>query len=224
MSKVIPKEQLANMQPLKLAAFDRPAKPKSHAAHVSSPAKAVPPKAVLAELERMREAARQEGFRQGSEDGRKTGYAEGMKSAHEHLERLNSLAAELDASRIREDQTLARDILNLALVVAQQIVRGEIRVHPETILGAIREAMLALPGMEVQYHILTHPADADLVRSWLEREHSHLSWEVMGDPRLQQGGFRIESAHSELDASLPTRWQQVIETMGADLGWLEPNA
>lgn len=228
MGKVIPREQLGAMKPMKLAAFDRPATaqpsfPSSPTSSKSIPVAVPASEDIEAELRTLREAARQEGFRAGEEAGRQIGFEAGLTAAQEQQTRLAALLAEMDNTRLRKDEAIANEVLELALTVARHIVRGVIDTRPQVILEAIREAMLALPSLEMNYRVISHPADAERVRDWVEREHSHLGWEVMEDPQMMQGGFRIDSAHSELDASLPTRWQQVLEGLGADPSWLETN-
>lgn len=231
MSKVIPKEQLTAYQRWELAAFEEgeAGKPMSPAqalaaAQAPGPSDEAAIRAALPtaeELERLHQEAWQEGYNLGLEEGRKAGFASGAQAGEHYARQLKSLAEALDAGRLRQDERVAQEVLELALAVANQVVRAALRVKPELLLGAIREAMTALPAMDSHHRIIVHPEHAEMVRDWLAREHGHLSWKVVEDAQLEPGSFRFESAHSELDGSLRTRWQEIVDCLGADARWLD---
>ncbi len=223
MSKVIPKEQLTAYQRWELAAFDGPA----GAAPTSAPDAAPEEKMVLPtaeDLERLHQEAWREGHELGLEEGRQAGYeagfAAGRAAGEEYTRRLAALVHALEAGRLRQDEEVAREILALALTVAQQVVRRVFSIKPELILDGIREALLSLPALNGHHKIVTHPDHVDLVRDWLAHEHGHLTWKVVPDPQMEPGSFRFESAYSELDGSLLTRWREITECLGVDDTWL----
>jgi flagellar assembly protein FliH len=228
MSKVIPKEQLTAYQRWELAAFDDGSAP-SMLPPLRSPEKppAAPepsePKVVLptAEaIERLHQEAWQEGYQLGLEEGRKAGLAAGQETIENQLDALLALAAALEGAQLRQDHEVAREVLELALVMARQILRAALQVKPELILDAIREALVTLPTLNGHHKIITHPDSAQIVRDWLAREHGHLSWKVMEDAQMEPGDFRIESAYSDLDGSVRARWVELTSCLGADVAWL----
>lgn len=223
MSKVIPKEQLTAYQRWELAAFDEAgsANPGSdpHAPDArQSDEKLVLPTAE--DVERLHQEAWQEGYNLGLEEGRKAGYEAGKQAGEEHARRLRALADALEGGRLRQDDELAREVLALALTVAQQVVRRVFSVKPEFLLDGIKEALLSLPALNGHHKIVTHPDHVDMVKEWLAHEHGHLSWKVSPDAQMEPGGFRFESSYSELDGSLRTRWQEITECLGTDDSWL----
>lgn len=224
-TKVIPKEQLTAYQRWELAAFDEETSgnPASHT-HARAPAgeegsdKLVLPTAE--EVERLHQEAWQEGYNLGIEEGRKAGFEAGRASAEAHARNLGALSEALEGSRLRQDELLAKEILALALSVAQQIVRRTFGIKPELLLDGIKEALLSLPALNGHHKIVTHPDHVDMVRDWLAHEHGHLSWKVSADEQMERGSFRFESSYSELDGSLRTRWQEITECLGIDETWL----
>jgi flagellar assembly protein FliH len=138
-----------------------------------------------------------------------------------HAERLRQLAEALQVERLRQDEAIAREVLELALNVAQQMLRATIQARPESILVVIREALQSLPTLSGHHKVVVHPDDAAVVREWLAKEHGHLSWKVAEDGHAQPGGFRFESDHSELDASLETRWREITGCLGTDTTWMD---
>lgn len=225
MSKVIPKEQLTAYQRWELGSVEE-AGAASVSPH-SNPTAAGKDESLRValptaeQLEQLHQEAWQEGYNLGLEEGRKAGYAAGAGEVERHAQQLKALAEALDAGLLRQDETVAEEVLSLSLAVANQLVRAALRVKPELILAAIREAMAALPSMDSHHRILVAPEHAEMVRDWLAREHGHLTWKVVEDAQLDPGGFRFESAHSELDGSLETRWREIVECLGADPRWLD---
>ena len=228
MSRVIPKEQLTAYQRWELGSFDaaQPAAPQAEPA--PAPAPAPEPEEVLdvslptaEDIERIQREAWQEGHDLGYTEGREAGYEAGYKTGEADVERLRQLAEALDAEKLRQDEDLAREVLELALNVARQMLRATLQAKPEGILAVIREALQSLPTLSGHHKVVTHPDDAQIVRDWLAREHGHLPWKVLEDERMTRGGFRIESAHSELDASLETRWKEITGCLGTDTEWMD---
>lgn len=216
MSKVIPKEQLTAYQRWELAQFEEGGAPheRVRTGHEGKSAKVVLPTAE--EVESLHQEAWRQGHELGLEEGRKAGYEAGMKAAEERLRLLAALVDTLDGARLRQDEEIAREVLALALTVAQQVVRKAIQVKPDLLLEALRDALLTLPVLNGHQKIAVHPDHVELVRDWLVHEHGHLSWKVLADPKLDPGSFRFESSHSELDGSLRARWREITECLGVD--------
>lgn len=218
-SPVIPKEQLTAYQRWELLGFEE-ALPPSEAAPVEEEA----PKVVLPtaeELERIHQQAAQEGFKIGRDEGYRAGYEAGKKAAEAVVGQLTELADALDRQRVQTDEEVARELLALALAVSRQMIRTSLRVKEGLILETVREAMNALPSLSGHLRILVHPDDVASLNTFMEAEHGHFSFKVLADSRIEQGGFRIESSHSEVDGQLPTRWREIVDCLGSDAEWLE---
>lgn len=224
MSKVIPKEQLTAYQRWELAAFDEalPREVQPPAAPVEEP-EAAEPQVVLPtaeDLERLHQEAWQEGYQLGMDEGRKAGLAAAQTDIDQQVQQLQALATVLEGAQLRQDQEVAREILELSLVMARQVLRSALAVKPELILDAIGEALNTLPSLNGHHKIITHPDSAQLVRDWLTHEHGHLSWKVMEDAQMEPGSFRFEGTNNELDGNIRDRWLELTQCLGADESWL----
>lgn len=221
--KVIPKEQLTAYQRWELGCFESGRNASAQAsAEPETEEQAIPVTLPTAEeLERVHQEAWQEGYRLGREEGYKAGYETGVQDAGVYLERLKLLAEAMDAERLRQDEQLAREVLELAMTIAQQVVRTSLKVKPMSMLAVVREAMAHLPALTGHTRLMVHPEHAPFVRECLANEYAHLSWKVMEDPTLEPGGFRVENAHSEMDASMEVRWRDIVAALGADASWLD---
>lgn len=225
MSKVIPKEQLTAYQRWELADFESestgPGRANGHPGVPEPTVSEAPLVLPTAEdVERLHQQAWQEGYQLGLEEGRKAGHEMGLKAGEEHVQHLRALADALDTGRLRQDEAIAREVLTLALTMAQQVVRHALQVKPELILEGIKEALLSLPSLTGHHKIVTHPDHVALVQEWLTQEHGHLSWKVSPDSQMEPGSFRFESTYSELDGNLRTRWQEITDCLGVDEAWL----
>ncbi|MCC6472498.1 MAG: flagellar assembly protein FliH [Burkholderiales bacterium] len=158
------------------------------------------------------------------EQGYREGFAAGEAAAREAAERLSRLATSLGRElQGREDQ-VAQAALDLALAIARQIVRTEIKASREALLPAVRDALDCLPQSTKGAQLLVHPSDVDLVRAHIGDDLTQGAWRIAEDHRVEPGGCRIVAPHCEIDATLATRWKRVIATMGRDAPWIETEA
>ncbi|OYY94323.1 MAG: hypothetical protein B7Y41_08365 [Hydrogenophilales bacterium 28-61-23] len=224
MSKVIPKEQLTAYQRWELAPFDEPIEPSAPPVSRDEMGTEQPESQVVlptaGDIERLHQEAWQEGYQLGVEEGRKAGLAAAQEDGKLYVSNLQALAAALESGRLRHDQEVAHEVLELSLVMARQILRSALKVKPELILDAIGEALKTLPTLNGHHKIVTHPDSAKVVRDWLAHEHGHLSWKVMEEAQMEPGDFRFESTYSDLDGSIKARWLELTSCLGADDSWL----
>lgn len=237
-SRVIAKEQLTAYQRWELAAFEEPSvngdrSPSIIADPVDPEPEDVEPVEVslptAEDLQRMQEEARREGYELGNKEGREAGlksgheegYKEGQKAAAEQLKRLSALIEAMDLERLRQDEAIAQELLNVALCLTRQMLRTSLSIKQELILPVIREAISQLPNMTGHLRLKVNPDHAEDVREWLSGEQGHLHCKVVEDSSLERGSFHFESDHTELHADMATRWKDAVKSLGVDPGWLE---
>lgn len=173
-------------------------------------------------IELIQQQARQEGYQEGLLQGREQGYREGREQALQEAQRLHLLLTQLNETLRDLDQEMSRQMLDLALGIAKQMLRQALNVQPELVLPVVQEAIRSLPQANQHPQLILHPQDAALVRSALETELAQGHWRVVEDAHMQPGGCRLETAQSELDATLESRWRRVVESLGRDADWLAP--
>ncbi len=149
------------------------------------------------------------------------GYQAGIKQARDEARQISSMLNALHQALSQIDQNIAQDLLNVALAIAQQVIRQSLAVKPELLLHVVREAIGALPHFSHNAHLVLHPDDALLLRGQLGEHHAHNGWKIFEDPQIERGGCRVETAHSQIDATLETRWQRVVATLGQEQTWLK---
>ncbi len=167
----------------------------------------------LNEATRIREQARAEGVQQGIADGRREAQAD--------CRRMKELATGFGQALDTLDFRVADMVLDLALDVARQIVAGELAAKPERILDVVRLALRQLMDTTREARLLLNPEDAALVRPHLEEVLDRNRLRIVEDTRIVRGGCLIETPHGDLDATLQTRWRQVVKVLGSNKSWLE---
>jgi flagellar assembly protein FliH len=150
------------------------------------------------------------------------GYAAGLREGEAAAERLRQLADGF--SRLIEtlEVRLADGVRDLALDVARQVIVGELAARPAVIHDVVRLALQQMTETSREARLVLHPDDAVLVRSKLEGTLDRSRVRLVEDTRMVRGGCRIETAHGDIDASLPTRWRQVVSTLGSHANWADP--
>jgi flagellar assembly protein FliH len=156
--------------------------------------------------------------RQAHDEGYQVGYAEGLQKAELENQRLATLLGALEQE---VDQQVAQSLLDLSLELAQQMLRQALKVQPELLLEIIRDAIGTLPHFNPGAHIVLHPADAEIVRTRMGEQLAHSGWKIFEDAQITRGGARIETAHSQIDATVETRWKRISANIGQDSSWLQ---
>ncbi len=157
------------------------------------------------QVEAIQKQAYDEGFAQGRTDGQKQ-----MQSQAQRFEQL-MLALQTPFADL--DQQVEQELVKLAVVVARQLVRREIKTDPGAVVAVVREAMGQLPVSSQQINLHLHPEDAALVRTALSLNDEDRRWRIVEDPVLARGDCRILTETSRIDATVEARLTAIIATM-----------
>jgi flagellar assembly protein FliH len=224
MAGFIPKEDLAAYQRWQANSFDR----KSSIKNIVEQPKSTTPEIGEGELvttlglptaediEQINEAARDEGYQAGFEEGLQAAKSSRATAIADEMDRLAALIGNLQVSLAHMDQTIADQVLDLALEVASQVIRGSISVNSESLIPIIREAIAALPLHHSQIMLHLNPADAAMVREETGEQLKQIGVQIIDDTSMTPGGCLLRAGNSEIDAMLETRWKRVLEAIGTE--------
>jgi flagellar assembly protein FliH len=185
----------------------------------------ISPILTVAEIETMQKQAYDEAFSQGKIDGFQQGFdhgfAEGSKKGYEEnvdlLLKKTAEFAELVNSLSEPfknlDEEVEKELVQLAIGIATQIIRRELKLDPGQIIAAVREAINVLPLSSQKIHLHLHPEDADLVRSALAIDGTSTAWGIIEDPLITRGGCIADTDVSHIDATVEHRLAAVIATI-----------
>ena len=162
----------------------------------------------IADLQGIEREAWDKGHAQGREAGIAAVRSEAQAASQELDRRVQNLGAILDFMSkpiAALDREVQRQLASLAGAIARQIVRRELKTHPDEIVAVIRETVALLPmtAREVRVHL--NPEDAKLVRSRLTEASGDRAWSIAEDPIISRGGCRVSSESSTIDAQLEQR-------------------
>lgn len=178
------------------------------------------PAAVSAnELAVIRETARADGHTAGFATGR----AEGLAAAQAEMDHLRRLAAAMAGAYSDMQDDTAEALVTLALDAARHVLRAELAARPESMLPAIREAM-DLAGGGAHPQLLLNPGDIGFVQRHLGDELAPGGWRLTEDARIEPGGCRVTTSNGAINATLKTRWQRAVSSLGRDDAWAAPAA
>lgn len=237
---MIPKEQQSAYQRWEMTSFgdERPSTQARRAAMapppapepVAHPVELVPHIALptAEELEAIREQARAEGYAEGLQEGRAAGHAEGYADgaragqleAESELEHLRSIAATFSEAVVQADETIAHDVLELALRLARGMVRTAFDVRPELILPVVQEAIGYLPVLAQPATLTLHPEDAEIVRQAMGQELLKGGWRIVDDAAVARGGCKVDTASNQIDAQAAARWARLTHALQSNVDWL----
>lgn len=165
-------------------------------------------------FDRGREAGYQEGLKMGREAGYQDGETKGIKSGEklvgQRVRAWDELLKGLTGPYEDLDAAMEEELVQLAMAVARQLVRRELRTDPSAIVAVLREALEALPSADRKVRLHLHPQDAKLVKDALHLNDLERPWTVVEDPTLSRGGVKVETDTSRVDASLESRLNAVI--------------
>lgn len=159
------------------------------------------------------------------EDGYQVGLAAGKLAAASDVERLRALLSDLSDACKAAESALAEDVVELALVVARQMIRDALHADRTLLLPAIREAIAGLPQVNGAARLMLNPDDLNAVSGLLAGELSADSWRLIPDSSLSSGNCRIEASNATVNLMLAERWSNILQVLGKnnreDLAWDE---
>lgn len=166
--------------------------------------------AELITAERLEEIQRQ-AYEEGFELGQKEGYQHGQKEVLAEAQRMRQILGSLAEPLKDVDEEVERELVALALEVARQLIRRELRTEPGQVVAVVRDALSALPADSLKVQVFLHPDDATLVRNSLSLgEGEEQPWRIVDDPVLTRGGARIVTENSRIDATVEKRLAAVV--------------
>jgi flagellar assembly protein FliH len=158
-----------------------------------------------------------EAYAEAFQQGLREGTAAGREQVRAQVERLDQLLTDLARPLAEVDEAVQGELLSLAMALARQIVRRELRQDPTQIIGIVREAMAQLPVAARDVRVQLHPEDAAIVREHLAPAENERAWLLVEDPMMMRGGCQVVSASSRIDVRLDKRLGALLsELMGSE--------
>ena len=154
-----------------------------------------------------------QGFEQGNTEGSKKGYEENLHLLRKQAAEFVSLLESLSEPFKQLDGEIEKELVDLSIGIANQLIRREIKVDPGQIIAVIREAVNVLPVAAQKLTLHMHPEDAELVRTSLAIDDVSPPWEIVEEPLITRGGCKVKTEVSSIDATVENRFAAIVATV-----------
>lgn len=184
--------------------------------------------------ERRMDPQSREAFENGLQTGLAKGRKEGFEAARTQLEqdqretaiaaggfaaqRIESAIASFTQDLAALEDSLADHVVDLAISLAQRIVMAELGEQPAGIQRVVRECLSMLPEETGKIRIRLNPEDMAWIEQAIEARQLPPVDFLAADADMQAGGCIVEYGGGSVDATLPTRWQRTLASLGRETG------
>jgi flagellar assembly protein FliH len=145
-------------------------------------------------------------------EGRRAAEAEAQRAEaqlrDEFSRRQAATVAELVGVRNQMRRQMEEDLVALAVVVARRVVRRELTVDPEALLGIARAAIAQIESREI-HQLRVAAREVDLMKRLLADQALPTKITVVGDPVLEAGSLVFETARGTIDASVEVQLTEI---------------
>ena len=160
----------------------------------------------------LEEATRIEGYNRGYEEGYAAGLAAAEAAMAAQVQQLAGLINNVVEQHAGFYTAAERQVVDLALQIAQRVVEHEVENMPDLAVGVIRGALDEMDA-RTAVRIRVCPEDAELLRRrWSQVVPPGIDAgriELQVDERIQSGGGVIETTQGQVDAQLETKLAQL---------------
>ena len=148
--------------------------------------------------------------RRQQDDAYKAGFAKGLSDGlasvqneiNQRLAVLNSAVQFIAKPVEAVDEHVEQELASLAIEIAKQIIRREIKLDSGHVVAVVREAIASLPVSSESVTVHLNPEDAAYVKEALSLGDTENSCKIIEDPVVSFGGCRISTSTSQIDATI----------------------
>jgi len=155
-------------------------------------------------LDEQLKRAREAGYREGEAAATQAARAR-MDAA---INQLGAAVRELTGYRGRLRHDAERDLVKLSVAIARRILRREVHLDPEAVLGVVKAALERLDAHDV-CRVRLHPDDLALLGARMESLGLGRNVELAADSSIGRGGAMVETSRGALDASVEGQLQEI---------------
>ena len=182
-----------------------------------------PPPPPAPNIDELVNKARQEGYQDGYRNGlaalESYKQTQAAQMAAHMSDQVGALASDFHQRLESLEQQLAGRIAGVALELARQVVRTELKIHPELVVDVAEQALGALLASARQVIVRLHPEDHALALPHLSEMLHARGARMVPDASLNRGGCVVESDIAVIDAAIEARWDRAAAAMGYEAPW-----
>jgi len=167
----------------------------------------------VSELEEVEQRTHKEAYSKGHAAGLAAARAESQQALNQlktQVATLDQMLAAVAQPFNGLDSHVEEQLVQLAVTIARQLVRRELRMDPAQVIAIIRESVALLPAATRDGRVHLHPEDAAVVREKLATPTVDRAWTIVEDPVMTRGGCRVTTDTAHIDSRLDTRIQSIM--------------
>jgi flagellar assembly protein FliH len=169
------------------------------------------------------QAARQEGYQDGYRNGlaalESYKQTQAAQLAAHMNDQIGALASDFHQRLEVLEQQLAGRMAGVALELARQVVRTELRQNPELVVDVAEQAIGVLLTSAREVMVRLHPEDHALAQAQLAEALATRGARLVADAQVSRGGCLVESDIAVVDASIEARWARAAAALGYAAPW-----
>lgn len=173
--------------------------------------------AILSQAAEGAVAIGQQAQEEGAREGWEVGYQEGLTAARAEAEAIRAEAIARRDALLEKSQ---QEVLDLALVIAKQVVRAELTLLPEAILPMVEGALARMKGDEnptVRVGPLALVAVQEAYGRLLQALPGARAIELVADASLQEGDFLVQGDIGMVDGRVESQVASVETALREEL-------
>lgn len=174
-------------------------------------------------VEELLSQARQQGYQDGYRNGlaalESYKQTQAAQMAAYMSDQVGALASDFHHRLESLEQQLAGRIAGVALELARQVVRTELRQSPELVVDVAEQALGALLASARQVIVRLNPDDHALAQAQLSEVLAARGARLVPDASVQRGGCLVESDIAVVDATVEARWARAAAALGYEAPW-----
>jgi flagellar assembly protein FliH len=160
------------------------------------------------------QAIEREAFAKGFEAGEREGESAAAVRTDATIQRLMTTIDEIASLRTGLMRRAERELVRLALSMAERVIRREIAIDRELLVVMARVAIDRL-GEHAVATIHLHPADCEAALGQRESDQP-MGVELVADATLPRGGCVVRSAFGTIDASIDSQMRELSRALLGD--------
>ncbi|MCH8178393.1 MAG: flagellar assembly protein FliH [Proteobacteria bacterium] len=174
-------------------------------------------------VEELLAQARQEGYQDGYRNGlaalESYKQTQAAQMAAYMSDQVGALASDFHQRLESLEQQLAGRIAGVALELARQVVRTELRQSPELVVDVAEQALGTLLASARQVIVRLNPEDHALAQAQLSEMLAARGARLVPDAGVLRGGCVVESDIAVVDATVEARWARAAASLGYEAPW-----
>jgi flagellar assembly protein FliH len=165
------------------------------------------------------QAARQAGYQEGYRDG--LAALENFKRSvlQQNAAQFGALLQQFDEQLDSLEFDMAHALTRVAVSIAQQVVRDELRAQPDRIARVAQEAVEAVLMSARHIVVQVNPQDQALIEAGAADVIAARGARLVSDASIERGGCRVLSDVGTIDARIGARWAHAAATVGVEMPW-----